>query len=94
MSITFEWDASKAARNMNKHGVSFDEATTVFQDPLAAILDDEDHSSVEHREIMISHSAANRLGPVFFTERIPDIVRIISARRATQKELHDYEENR
>jgi len=54
MSLRFEWDPEKAAANLAKHGVSFEEALTVFSDPLARIFDDEDHSSEEEREIIIA----------------------------------------
>ncbi len=93
MALTFEWDGSKAASNLDKHGVTFDEASTVFDDPLAAIFDDEDHSSEEQREIMIGHSILNRLLIVCFTERPDHIVRIFSARPATGSERKNYEEN-
>lgn len=93
MSLRFEWDANKALANAGKHGVSFEEAVTVFRDPLALIFDDEDHSDEELREIIIGHSERNRLLLVCFTER-NDSVRIISARKATRRERRDYEENR
>ena len=70
---------------------SFAEAQTVFDNPLAVIFADEAHSDSEAREIIIGHSARNRLLLVCFTERT-DSVRIISARRATAKERSDYEE--
>lgn len=92
MSVDFEWDPDKAASNFRKHGVSFDEAATVFADPLAAIFDDEVHSDEEQREIIIGHSAMGRVVIVCFTER-PPAIRIISARRATKRERKDYEEN-
>jgi uncharacterized protein len=57
MSVGFEWDASKATLNLSKHRVSFDEATTVFDDPLAVIFDDLNHSSNERREIIVGHSS-------------------------------------
>jgi uncharacterized DUF497 family protein len=69
------------------------EAISVFSDPLAQIFADEYHSADEPREIIIGHSDARRLLLVCFTEPDRDRVRIISARRATSKELHDYEEN-
>jgi uncharacterized DUF497 family protein len=72
--------------------VSFDEALTVFADPLARIFDDEDHSVDEQREIIIGHSVGRRLLVVCFSAR-EDIVRIFSARRATKRERRDYEEN-
>jgi uncharacterized DUF497 family protein len=91
MSPRFTWDDDKAAANQKKHGVSFAEAQTVFDNPLAVIFADEAHSDSEAREIIIGHSARNRLLLVCFTERT-DSVRIISARRATAKERSDYEE--
>ena len=66
--------------------------TSCFADPLAAIFDDEEHSSEELREIIIGHSVLERLLLVSFTERGEDIVRIISARKATKRERKDYEE--
>ena len=91
--MRFEWDPKKAATNLKKHRVSFDEATTVFNDPLAFIFDDEEHSADEHREIILGHSILNRLVLVCFTERVENVVRIFSARLATKKEREDYEEN-
>ncbi|HEY2414013.1 MAG TPA: BrnT family toxin [Pirellulaceae bacterium] len=93
MAIEFEWDASKAATNVKKHGVSFEEAASVFADGLAFILDDDEHSQDELREIIIGHSEKNRLLLVSFTER-SDKIRIISVRRATKRERRDYEENK
>jgi hypothetical protein len=72
--------------------VTFDEAGTVFADPLAVIFDDEEHSQEEIREIVIGHSMLQRLLLVSFTERGGDLVRIISARKATNRERRDYEE--
>jgi uncharacterized DUF497 family protein len=89
---TFEWDAEKAAENLRKHGVAFEEALTVFQDPLAKIHDDPDHSVEEPRAIITGHSTQSRLLQVSFTERRSRI-RIISARPATRAERQDYEEN-
>ena len=91
--MKFEWDPAKAANNIRKHGVSFDEAVTVFKDPLAFIFDDTVHSDQEHREIIIGTSALRRMILVCFVERVEDIVRIISARPATRQEIKDYEEN-
>jgi uncharacterized DUF497 family protein len=90
--MDYEWDAIKAATNLKKHGVSFEEAKTVFNNPLALIFEDELHSVEEHREIIIGHSRQNRLLLVSFTER-PKAIRIISARIATQRERKDYENN-
>ena len=93
MSVRVEWDSRKANSNLEKHNVSFDEASTIFDDPLTALFDDEDHSTGEIREIAIGQSIQNRLLVVSFTEREPDIIRIISARLATRQERKDYEEN-
>jgi uncharacterized protein len=93
MSLKFEWDKKKATSNLKNHNVSFDEASTVFDDPLAYIFDDEDHSIDEHREIIIGHSILNRLLLVSFTERVADLIRVISAREVTKQERQDYEEN-
>lgn len=93
MNPRFEWDEQKAARNLAKHGVSFSEASTVFDNPLAAIFDDEAHSANELREVIIGHSEQGRLLVVVFTERAERVVRLISARQATKQERHDYEEN-
>jgi len=93
MSVRFEWDRHKAAINIRRHGVSFDEASTVFDDPLASIFDDEDHSIDESREIIIGRSISNRLLLVCFTERTQDVIRILSARLTTKRERKDYEEN-
>jgi len=82
-----------AARNLKKHGVSFDEATTVFNDSLARIFDDPDHSIAESRELIIGHSIIGCLLIVSFTEKEKGLVRIISARQATRRERIDYEEN-
>ena len=92
MALRFEWDEDKASSNLRKHGVTFDEASTVFADPLAVIFDDEEHSPDELREIPIGHSVLQQLLPVSFTERGDDLVRIISARKATNRERKDYEE--
>lgn len=90
--MEFEWDESKATANLQKHQVGFEEAKTVFDNPLALIFDDEAHSLQEKREIIIGHSRRNRLILVSFTER-PTAIRIISARLATRRECEDYEEN-
>ncbi len=92
MNLKFEWDRKKAATNLSKHGVSFEEALTVFSDPLARIFDDEDHSLEEQREIIIGHSAKDRSLVVCFTAQ-GESVRIFSARTATRRERKDYEEN-
>lgn len=90
--INFIWDKNKAKLNLEKHNLSFDEAATVFADPLAFVFDDEEHSKAEHRELIIEHTNKNKIILVSFTERDQHI-RIISARKATKKEKQDYEEN-
>jgi uncharacterized DUF497 family protein len=92
MSLRFEWDPKKAETNRVKHDVSFEEAVTVFADPLARIFPDEQHSVEELREIIIGHSARRQLILVNFTG-IDNRVRIFSARKATRRERKDYEEN-
>ena len=92
MPLRFDWDVKKAASNVAKHGVTFEEASTVFGDPLAVIFDDEDHSQDEIREIILGYSFLGRLLLVSFTERDKMVVRIISARKATRRERQDYEE--
>jgi len=93
MDLVFEWEPRKDQANLEKHRITFSEATTVFGDPLARIFADEDHSTDEQREIMIGHSQAKRLLLVSFTEPEVGRVRIISARRTTKKEQRDYEEH-
>jgi hypothetical protein len=90
-NVRFVWDEGKARSNQRKHRISFDEATTVFADPLALIFDNEAHSRSEAREIIIGHSVLGRLLLVCFTERPGDVVRLINARHATRTERHDYE---
>jgi uncharacterized DUF497 family protein len=89
--VQFEWDPAKAAANLANHGVTFEEALTVFMDPLARIYEDPDHSEAERREIIVGHSIDRRLLLVSFVER-GEMVRLISARPATKKERRDYEE--
>ena len=91
MSHLFEWHPQKAASNASKHGVTFEEAQAVFDDPFAAIFLDDDHSDQEEREIIIGHSVEQQILLVSFTQR-GETVRIISARRATTKERREYEE--
>jgi uncharacterized DUF497 family protein len=93
MAYRFEWDEAKARSNLTRHGVSFDEATTVFDDRFARIFDDELHSGAERREIIIGHSINKRLLLVCFTERPNERIRIISSRLPTLKERKAYEEN-
>ena len=90
--MKFEWDPVKAKRNFAKHGVSFEEATTVFLDPLSATGDDPDHSDEENRFITVGLSSSGKLLTVSHTER-EDSIRIISARRSTREERELYEES-
>jgi len=89
---TFEWDPQKAESNIENHGVSFEEASTVFRDPLSLTIDDPLHSTDEERLVQIGISYKNRLLVVVYTER-GDNTRIISARKATRKERNNYESN-
>jgi uncharacterized protein len=89
--MEFEWDEEKAAANLAKHGVSFEEARTVFDDPLYVDFYDPNHSSEEHRYIIIGESRQGRLLLVSYTER-GDVTRLISAREVTRSEREAYEE--
>ena len=89
--MEFEWDEKKAAANLAKHRVSFDEATTVFDDPLYVDFYDPDHSIDERRYIIIGESQQRRLLIVSYTER-DEVIRLISAREVTRSERETYEE--
>jgi len=89
--VTYEWDPAKAAVNLGKHGVSFEEAASVFLDPSALTFCDPDHSAEEDREMTIGRSAQQRILFVAHAAR-RDRIRIISARRATRRERRQYEE--
>ena len=93
MAFTFEWDPRKAAANERKHRVTFDEAATAFADPLGIVLDDPRHSVDEVRVVLLGLSSSSGLLAVMFTER-GDRIRLISARKATRREHHHYEEGR
>ena len=93
MGLAFEWDESKAAVNRRKHGVTFEEASTVFADPLSVTIYDPVHSDDEDRYIVLGESQRRRLLVVVFTDR-GERIRIISARVATRTERKDYEEGR
>ena len=88
--MQFEWDAEKAGRNFVKHGVSFDEAATVFGDPLAVTINDPDHSHQEQRFLTTGLSKRRRLIIVAHTDR-EGRVRIISSREVTARERSQYE---
>jgi len=89
--VDFGWDEEKAARNYEKHGVSFADAATVFDDPLYVDFNDPDHSSAEYRYLIVGMSREGRLLIVSYTER-DDVVRLISAREVTSTERKAYEE--
>ncbi len=91
--IEFEWDKNKAVTNDKKHGVSFSEATTVFGDPLELTIEDPWHSSGEYRFLSIGRSSAGNILVVSYTEKEQNLIRIIGARKATRKELKNYEQN-
>ncbi len=91
MGLTFEWDEEKSHGNLLKHGVSFEEAKTVFGDPLSITIADEYHSADEYRFIDIGMSDQQRLLIVVYSERRSNI-RIISCRVATTEERKVYEE--
>ena len=89
--MEFEWDGAKAAANLAKHDVAFEEAKTVFDDPLYVDFYDPDHSQDEHRYIIIGQSNQGRILIVSYTER-DDAIRLISARELTRGERKNYEE--
>jgi len=89
--MNFEWDKKKAIENLRKHGVAFDEATTIFADPLAITYHDPEHSMAEDRYLTFGHSSQGRLLVVSHTDR-DDRIRPISAREMTRKEKSDYEQ--
>lgn len=89
--MQFEWDPRKATHNLSKHGVSFEEAQTVFDDDRFLVFSDPDHSLEEERLLIIGRSRRGRLLFVAYTERA-ESVRLISAREATRRERRDYEQ--
>lgn len=89
--MEFTWDENKAEANLATHGVSFDEASTVFEDILYVDFYDPDHSYNEHRYVIIGQSNRGRLLIVSYTER-GDAIRLISARKTTRRERQYYEE--
>jgi len=88
--MKFEWDKRKAISNIKRHGVPFEEASTVFGDPLSLTIQDPDHSNKEDRYVTIGLSAKFRIIVVIHTDR-GDTTRIISARLATKREKVNYE---
>lgn len=91
MEPTFEWDATKARRNLRKHGVSFEEAKSVFLDPLSVTVADPAQTVIEDRFVDIGTSAQGRVLVVVYTERGSSI-RLISCRKATSMEVRAYEQ--
>jgi uncharacterized protein len=91
MQLRFDWDKKKAETNQRKHGISFDEAQSVFTDDLSIIVPDPDHSSEEDRAIIIGSSRSGHMLVVCFVER-GDVFRLISARKATRIEREKYEQ--
>jgi uncharacterized protein len=90
-TLRFEWDDRKAASNLKKHGVSFDEARTVFVDERAKLIDDPDHSEDEERFVLLGLSSALRLLLVCHCYRSDGgLIRIISARKANAREIKSY----
>ena len=83
--IAFEWDIDKARANVGKHGVTFEEARSCFYDPRQIVFYDPDHSDDEDREMLIAHSDQGRVLIISYTLRT-DVIRIISARKATKSE--------
>jgi uncharacterized DUF497 family protein len=93
MALFFEWDKTKASTSLKKHGVSFEEATTVFGDTASITISDPLHSGTEDRFIIIGYSHKNRLVVVVHTER-GDNIRIITARLATGRERNFYDQSK
>lgn len=94
-SLEFDWDESKAAANLRKHGVGFEEARTVFEDEEALLIRDEEHSLGEERFVLVGLSAALRVLVVVHCEReTGDVIRIISARKADRGERAQYSARR
>ena len=91
MPLTFEWDVPKARSNLAKHAVAFEEASTIFGDPLSLTIPDPEHSKIEDRFVTIGSAFTGKLLVVVHTDR-GDNIRIISARRANRRERKFYEE--
>jgi uncharacterized DUF497 family protein len=91
MNMRFEWDEGRAGQNVEKHGVSFQEAAIVFGDPLSLTIDDPSHSQEEQRFVTAGESAGREPLVVIHADR-EDAIRIISARKATRRERGDYEQ--
>lgn len=94
MALRFAWDPDKACRNLRKHRLSFEEATTAFEDDRSVTMSDPMHSVGEERFLLLGRTSRGRIAVVAFTERSEDIdtIRLISPRLADRGERHDYEE--
>ena len=92
--MKFEWDENKAKINIEKHGITFEEASTVFEDYNSLFRDDPDHSDEEDRFLLLGMSSYLRVLVVCHCVREGDTIRIISARKATNNEKKQYEERR
>lgn len=92
MGLRFAWDLKKAATNLSKHQVSFEEAATAFGDPVSLTVPDPGHSIGEERFLLIGRSEAGRMLVVAHIDR-PDQIRVVSARLATRRERRTYEED-
>ena len=90
MKLSFQWNGNKAQTNLRKHKISFEEAKTIFEDPLSSTIADPLHSEYESRFVQIGMSSMNKILVVVFTDR-NDSIRIISARKATKQEVKKYE---
>lgn len=90
--LVFTWDERKASANLRKHRIAFEEAATVFVDPIAREYDDPDHSAIEARFLLVGHSLVGGIRLLVHAEK-DDTIRIISARRATPSEREQYEAN-
>ena len=91
MALEFSWNPSKAAANLEKHGVRFEDASTAFADPLSITVPDPAHSDDEQRYVMVGRSIEGKLLVVVHSER-KDSIRIISAREASRRERREYEQ--
>ena len=91
MPLIFSWDPKKSAANLEKHGVSFEDASTAFGDPLSVTVGDPNHSGDETRFVLVGQSFRGRLLVVVHSEQ-ENSIKIISAREATRRERRDYEQ--
>lgn len=91
--MIFEWDRAKAESNLRKHGISFKAAATAFGDPLSIAIADPNHSDLEDRCVLVGSTLRGQLVVVVHTD-CDDNIRIISARRATRREIQTYEQEK